>query len=59
MQEIQIDDYITHNLSFDEINKAFNLMKEGKCLRCVIHMPRWFLWLVSFIKGENYWSSWL
>jgi len=40
MQEIQIDDYITHNLPFDDINKAFNLMKEGKCLRCVIHMPR-------------------
>lgn len=40
MQEIHIDDYITHNLPFDEINKAFNLMKEGKCLRCVIHMPR-------------------
>nr|KYP61705.1 Alcohol dehydrogenase-like 6 [Cajanus cajan] len=38
--EIQIDDYITHNLPFDDINKAFNLMKEGKCLRCVIHMPR-------------------
>jgi len=40
MQEIQIDDYITHNLPFHDINKAFNLMKEGKCLRCVIHMPR-------------------
>ncbi|XP_004512682.1 alcohol dehydrogenase-like 6 [Cicer arietinum] len=39
-KEIHIDDYITHNLPFDEINKAFNLMKEGKCLRCVIHMPR-------------------
>uniref|UniRef100_K7MH10 Alcohol dehydrogenase-like N-terminal domain-containing protein n=1 Tax=Glycine max TaxID=3847 RepID=K7MH10_SOYBN len=39
-KEIQIDDYITHNLPFDDINKAFNLMKEGKCQRCVIHMPR-------------------
>ncbi|XP_045801159.1 alcohol dehydrogenase-like 6 isoform X1 [Trifolium pratense] len=39
-KEIQIDDYITHNLPFDDINKAFNLMTEGKCLRCVIHMPR-------------------
>ncbi|RZB60825.1 Alcohol dehydrogenase-like 6 [Glycine soja] len=29
-KEIQIDDYITHNLPFDDINKAFNLMKEGK-----------------------------
>ncbi|XP_028756549.1 alcohol dehydrogenase-like 6 isoform X1 [Neltuma alba] len=39
-KEIEIDDYITHDLPFDEINKAFNLMREGKCLRCVIHMPR-------------------
>ncbi|GAU28417.1 hypothetical protein TSUD_54690 [Trifolium subterraneum] len=39
-KEIQIDDYITHNLPFDDINKAFNLMTEGKCLRCVIHIPR-------------------
>ncbi|XP_015966096.1 alcohol dehydrogenase-like 6 isoform X1 [Arachis duranensis] len=39
-KEIQIDDYITHNLPFDDINNAFDLMKEGKCLRCVIHMPR-------------------
>ncbi|GFZ07624.1 GroES-like zinc-binding dehydrogenase family protein [Actinidia rufa] len=39
-EEIQIDEFITHNLSFEEINKAFDLMKEGKCLRCVIHMPK-------------------
>ncbi|CAI8593449.1 unnamed protein product [Vicia faba] len=38
-KEIEIDDYITHNLAFDDINKAFNLMKQGNCLRCVIHMP--------------------
>ncbi|XP_016169028.1 alcohol dehydrogenase-like 6 [Arachis ipaensis] len=39
-KEIQIDDYIRHNLPFDDINNAFDLIKEGKCLRCVIHMPR-------------------
>ncbi|GMN46152.1 hypothetical protein TIFTF001_015339 [Ficus carica] len=38
-KEIQIDEYITHNLRFEDINEAFNLMREGKCLRCVIHMP--------------------
>ncbi|GAB4842680.1 hypothetical protein Ancab_012656 [Ancistrocladus abbreviatus] len=38
-KEIQVDEFITHNLAFAEINKAFNLMIEGKCLRCVIHMP--------------------
>ncbi|KAL4357344.1 hypothetical protein AHAS_Ahas09G0177300 [Arachis hypogaea] len=39
-KDIQIDDYITHNLPFDDINNAFDLMKEEKCLHCVIHMPR-------------------
>ncbi|KAG8661267.1 alcohol dehydrogenase-like 6 isoform X2 [Manihot esculenta] len=39
-QEIKVDDFITHNLPFEDINTAFNLMKEGKCLRCVIHMPK-------------------
>ncbi|XP_031263013.1 alcohol dehydrogenase-like 6 [Pistacia vera] len=38
-KEIMIDEFITHDLQFEDINKAFNLMKEGKCLRCVIHMP--------------------
>lgn len=37
-QEIQIDEFITHNLQFEDINEAFDLMREGKCLRCVIHM---------------------
>ncbi|PON57745.1 Alcohol dehydrogenase superfamily, zinc-type [Parasponia andersonii] len=39
-KKIQIDEYITHNLTFEDINKAFDLMREGKCLRCVIHMPK-------------------
>lgn len=39
-KEIEIDDLITHNLPFEEINKAFDLMKSGTCLRCVIHMPK-------------------
>ncbi|XP_065632232.1 alcohol dehydrogenase-like 6 isoform X1 [Quercus suber] len=38
-KEIQIDEFITHNIPFEDINKAFNLMREGRCLRCVIHMP--------------------
>ncbi|KAL8200037.1 hypothetical protein R6Q57_011376 [Mikania cordata] len=40
--EIMIDDLITHNLAFKDINKAFDLMSEGKCLRCVIHMTNEF-----------------
>ncbi|XP_050220096.1 alcohol dehydrogenase-like 6 [Mercurialis annua] len=39
-KEIQIDEFITHNLPFEDINEAFNLMKEGKCIRSVIHMSR-------------------
>ncbi|PKI75548.1 hypothetical protein CRG98_004084 [Punica granatum] len=38
-KEIRVDEFITHNLPFEDINKAFHLMREGKCLRCVIHMP--------------------
>ncbi|CAH9120995.1 unnamed protein product [Cuscuta epithymum] len=38
-KEIHIDELITHNLPFEEINKAFDLMTRGKCLRCVLHMP--------------------
>ncbi|KAI7743777.1 hypothetical protein M8C21_014290 [Ambrosia artemisiifolia] len=36
--EIMVDDLITHNLPFEDINTAFDLMVAGKCLRCVIHM---------------------
>lgn len=39
-KEIKIDEFITHNLQFGDINTAFDLMREGKCLRCVIHMPK-------------------
>lgn len=38
MQEIKVDEYITHNLTLGEINKAFDLMHEGECLRCVLAM---------------------
>ena len=37
-QEIKIDDIITHNLPFRDINKAFDLMVAGNYLHCVIHM---------------------
>ena len=35
--EIKLDDFITHNLSLERINEAFNLMHEGKSIRSVIH----------------------
>ncbi|KAK3007563.1 hypothetical protein RJ639_014409 [Escallonia herrerae] len=38
--EIKVDEYITHNLTLAEINKAFDLMHEGGCLRLLSHHPR-------------------
>ncbi|KAH0900075.1 hypothetical protein HID58_049643, partial [Brassica napus] len=39
-KEIMIDELVTHDLAFDDINEAFELMREGKCLRCVLHMSK-------------------
>lgn len=35
--EIPLDTFITHNMGLEEINKAFELMHEGKSIRTVIH----------------------
>jgi S-(hydroxymethyl)glutathione dehydrogenase/alcohol dehydrogenase len=32
----KLDRYITHRMKFDQINEAFELLHEGKCLRCVL-----------------------
>ncbi|KAI5355861.1 hypothetical protein L3X38_008756 [Prunus dulcis] len=37
-KELQLDEFVTHEIRFEEINKAFDLLIEGKCLRCVIYM---------------------
>lgn len=37
-KEIKVDEYITHNVTLKEINKAFDLLHEGGCLRCVIKL---------------------
>lgn len=34
--ELKLDDYITHNMKFSEINQAFELLHKGECLRCVL-----------------------
>lgn len=31
-----LDKYITHDLKFDQINEAFELLHGGQCLRCVL-----------------------
>ncbi len=38
--EFRLDDFITHTMGLDEINKAFDLMHEGKSIRSVIHYAR-------------------
>ena len=35
--EIKIDDFITHTMPLEDINKAFDLMHEGKSIRSVVH----------------------
>jgi S-(hydroxymethyl)glutathione dehydrogenase/alcohol dehydrogenase len=31
-----LDKYITHTMSFDKINEAFDLLHSGQCLRAVL-----------------------
>jgi len=32
----RLDDYVTHEMKFDRINDAFDLLHKGECLRCVL-----------------------
>lgn len=36
-KEVQVKEFITHELPFVDINKSVDLMLEGKSLRCVLH----------------------
>jgi S-(hydroxymethyl)glutathione dehydrogenase/alcohol dehydrogenase len=35
--DIKVDEFITHTMRLEDINKAFDLMHEGKSIRSVIH----------------------
>jgi len=37
--ELKLDDYITHKMKFEDINKGIDLLHKGGCLRCVLTMP--------------------
>jgi S-(hydroxymethyl)glutathione dehydrogenase/alcohol dehydrogenase len=39
-QELQLDEFVTHEVEFKDINKAFDLLNKGQCLRCVIWMEK-------------------
>lgn len=32
----RLDDYVTHEMKFEQINEAFELLHKGECLRCVL-----------------------
>ncbi|KAF9600471.1 hypothetical protein IFM89_009386 [Coptis chinensis] len=38
--ELNLDDFVTHEVGFEDINKAFDLLLAGKSLRCVIWMDK-------------------
>jgi S-(hydroxymethyl)glutathione dehydrogenase/alcohol dehydrogenase len=35
--DIKVDEFITHTMPLEDINKAFDLMHEGKSIRSVVH----------------------
>ncbi|GAB2270252.1 Alcohol dehydrogenase [Dionaea muscipula] len=37
-KEVELEKFITHDVSFEEINKAFDYMMQGESLRCIIRM---------------------
>ncbi|KAK9109391.1 hypothetical protein Sjap_017451 [Stephania japonica] len=39
-KELNLDDFVSHKVGFEDINKAFDLLVEGKGLRCVIWMDQ-------------------
>lgn len=39
-KELLLDKFVTHEVKFEDINKAFDLLIEGKSLRCVIWMDK-------------------
>ncbi|KAL0557392.1 hypothetical protein IC582_005930 [Cucumis melo] len=39
-KKLELDKFVTHEVGFEDINEAFNLLIEGKSLRCVIWMNK-------------------
>jgi len=37
--KLKVDEFVSHNLPFEEVNKGFELMHSGIGLKVVIHMP--------------------
>lgn len=39
-QELEVEKFITHQVPFSDINKAFEYMLKGEGIRCVIRMDK-------------------
>ncbi|XP_071733068.1 alcohol dehydrogenase-like 7 isoform X2 [Rutidosis leptorrhynchoides] len=39
-KELLLDEFVSHDVDFEDINKAFDLLLEGKSIRCVIWMNK-------------------
>ncbi|KAK1893919.1 Alcohol dehydrogenase 1 [Dissostichus eleginoides] len=35
-KKVKVDEFITHNMTLDQVNDAIELMKQGKCIRSVL-----------------------
>ena len=38
--KLKVDEFITHRKPLDQINSAFEVMKQGDCIRCVVDMRK-------------------
>ncbi len=38
--KLKVDEFITHRQPLSKINEAFNDMKAGDCIRCVVSMEK-------------------
>ncbi|XP_034051142.1 alcohol dehydrogenase 1-like [Thalassophryne amazonica] len=37
-KKVKLDEFITHTVTLDQVNEAIQMMKEGKCIRTVVHV---------------------
>ncbi|KAM6946219.1 alcohol dehydrogenase 1-like [Aplochiton taeniatus] len=35
-KKIKLDEFITHNMTLEQVNKSIDLMKAGECIRCIL-----------------------
>ncbi|XP_074516239.1 alcohol dehydrogenase 1-like, partial [Sebastes fasciatus] len=37
-KKVKLDEFITHNMTLDQVNDAIELMKRGECIRTVLNV---------------------